>query len=268
MSEMTEPGYYEHLGDGRYSATRATESPWDRRLQHGSPPTALLVHALERAHPRGDVRVARVNADFLGPIPKGVLRVKTALVRPGKRIEMLDATLENAEGRAVVAVRVWRIAVRPDAELERRAALSQVPQQLTDAVQPELFGIAAGTWGYADASEWRYESGTPRDVGPAVVWARARIPLVAGEPLTGLDRVMLLADSANGVSHELPFTEWLFVPPSLSIAIHRYAVGDWVRLDAKTDLGADGIGVTTFTLGDQLGVLGGGTQALLVERRT
>jgi hypothetical protein len=261
--------FYEPLGDDRYHATRATESPWDRRLQHGSPPTALLAYALERAHPRDDVRVARVNAEFLGPIPRDTARVRTAVTRPGKRIEMLEATLEDERsGRPVATVRVWRIAVKADAELERRAALSAEPAVLPATAASELFGIPKGDWGYADAVEWRFISGGPNELGPASVWSRPRIPLIAGEALTPLDRILLVADSANGVSGVLPFSDWLFVPPTLSIALLRHAAGEWVRLDAETALGPDGNGVTTFTLADRSGYLGGGTQALLVERRT
>jgi hypothetical protein len=258
--------YYEPLGDDRYAATRATESPWDHSLQHGSPPTALLVHAIERAHPRTDVRVARVNVEFLGPIPRAVLRASTTLVRPGKRIEMLEATLDDERGRAVATARVWRIAIQPDPELELRAAL-KTGAQLPASAEPALFGMPEGTWGYADATEWRYKSGSPHAPGPAAVWARARVPLIAGEPMTGLDRILVVADSANGISHELSFQDWLFIPPSLSIAIQRYAEGDWICLDAKTTLGPDGQGVTAFTLSDERGHLGAGTQALLVERR-
>ena len=181
---------------------------------------------------------------------------------------MLEATLENESGRAVVTARIWRIAVQPDVELARRAAAeAQMPPPLPQTAEPELFGIAAGEFGYADALEWRYAAGHPNEIGPATVWCRPRIPLVAGEPLTGLDRVLLVADSANGVSFELPFQNWLFIPPSLSIALQRYATGDWVCLDAKTTLGPDGQGITTFTLSDESGYLGGGTQALLIERR-
>ncbi|MBD5635535.1 MAG: thioesterase family protein [Candidatus Eremiobacteraeota bacterium] len=268
MSTLAFESYYESLGDDRYAATRATESPWDRRLQHGSPPTTLLVHAIERAHPRADARVARVNVEFLGPIPRDVLRVRTSLVRPGRRIEMLEATLEgDVDGRPVATARVWRIAVRADAELERRAASDDRPAELPATAVTGLFGIPAGDWGYADAMEWRFARGGPEEAGPATVWARARIPLVAGEPISALERILIVADSANGVSFELPFSEWLFVPPTLSIALQRYAVGEWVRLEAHTALGPDGLGVTTFTLADLTGYLGGGTQALLVERR-
>jgi hypothetical protein len=265
---MPESGFYEALGNDRYAATRATESPWDRRLQHGSPPTALLVHALEAAYPRDDVRVARVNAEFLGPIPRDVARVRTALSRPGKRIEMLDAWLEDERtGRDVATVRVWRIAVKAEDELERRANLSPEPAALPDAPAGELFGISAGDWGYADAIEWRFVIGGPNQLGPATVWTRPRIPLIAGEALDPLARILVVADSANGVSRVLSFEDWLFVPPTLSIALQRYAAGEWVCLAAETKLGPDGNGVTAFTLADRSGYLGGGTQALLVERR-
>jgi hypothetical protein len=36
------------------------------------------------------------------------------------------------------------------------------------------------------------------------VWARVRLPLVDGVALTGQDRALILADSANGLSLSLP----------------------------------------------------------------
>jgi acyl dehydratase len=266
---MPETSFYEALGADRYAATRATESPWDRRLQHGSPPTALMVHAIERAHPRADVRVARVNAEFLGPIPRDVMRVRTSVTRPGKRIEMLEAALEDERsGRDVAVARVWRIAVKSDAELAQRAALDTEPAPLPTTPVHALFGIPPGEWGYADAIEWRFVFGGTDRSGPAGVWTCPHIPLVGDGPLTPLDRILLVADSANGISGVLPFDEWLFVPPTLSIALQRHTAGEWVRLDAQTTLGPDGHGVTTLTLADRSGYLGSGTQALFIERRT
>ena len=93
-------------------------------------------------------------------------------------------------------------------------------------------------------------------------------PALVGEPLAPLDRLLLVADSANGISGELPMREWLFVPPSLSIALQRYPEGEWTFMDARTSLGGDGLGVTTARYADQHGTLGMGTQALLIERRS
>jgi hypothetical protein len=265
-NEKTPPGaFYERVDADRFSATSATASPWGEMLQHGSPPTALLVHALGERHPRDDMRVARVAADFLGPIPLGVVTVRTRVLRPGRRIEMLEGAIESG-GRDVVVVRVWRIATQ---------AAGSIPDGVTahDAVpalppeQPQRNGFGLTEWGYGDAFEWRFLYGGIGDLGPAAVWSRAKVPLIAGEPLQPLDRLLLVVDSANGISGELPFRDWLFVPPSLSLALLRYPEGDWTYMEARTAISGDGLGVTSARYGDPRGFLGAGTQALFVESR-
>jgi hypothetical protein len=93
------------------------------------------------------------------------------------------------------------------------------------------------------------------------------VPLVAGEAHEPLDSALIIADSANGISGELPMGQWLFVPPSLSLALMRYPDGEWVLLDARTELTGDGLGMTGLRLADPDGWFGIGTQALLIERR-
>ena len=53
--------YYLPRGNGRYEPTRATESPWDRKAQHGGPPAAL---ACPRDRPDG--RGATADRSHLG----------------------------------------------------------------------------------------------------------------------------------------------------------------------------------------------------------
>jgi hypothetical protein len=253
--------YFTRLDDETYAPTTGTSSPWDPRLQHGGPPTALLVHAIEKNHPRDDVRVARVASEFLGIIPREPMRVRTRVVRPGRRIEMAEATAEIG-GREVLAARVWRIAVQPE---------GSVPPGVTapDAAPP--LPEAEHTWlsefGYGRSVEWRYVSGMGA-LGPAAVWSRLRVPLVEGEPIAPLDRAIVVADSANGISGELPMGDWLFVPPSLSLAFERYPRGEWVLLEARTTLASDGIGVTSARVADLDGYFGLASQALYVERRS
>lgn len=54
--------------------------------------------------------------------------------------------------------------------------------------------------GYLTAMEWVFLSGGFAEPGPARVWARPRMPLVEGEDNTPLTRVLLAADSGNGLS--------------------------------------------------------------------
>jgi hypothetical protein len=260
MADVT--AFYERTGERTFVATTATQSPWDKRLQHGSPPTALLAQVIGSRHPRADMRVARISADFLGAIPLATMVVKTRVLRPGKRIELLEGVIES-DGREVVCARVWRIAVQEAESVPVAAtAADEVPPLPAQTATPAwLQG-----WGYGEAFEWRYVFGEARP-GPAAVWARPRVALIAGEPLQPLDRALIIADSANGISGELPMGEWLFVPPSLSVALERYPCGDWALLEARTTLARDGVGITASRLADENGYFGIGQQALLIERR-
>jgi len=255
-------GFYERVDAHTFSATDATMSPWDPRLQHGGPPTALLARVVTEMHPRDDVRIARIASEFLGPIPLATVRVRTRVVRPGKRIELIEATLEH-DGRDAVAARFWRIATQPAGSIPPGVS----PPDPVPPLPPEQ---APPTWltrfGYGDAIEWRYLYGRD-ETGPAAVWARPRVPLIAGEPPDPRDTAILVADSASGISSELPMGDWLFVPPSLSLAFERYPRGDWVLLEARTALANDGLGITRSRLADRHGWFAAGTQALLIERR-
>lgn len=83
-----------------------------------------------------------------------------------------------------------------------------------------------------------------------------------------MERVALVADSANGISREFEFDRYVFVPPSIVITLDRYPSGDWTFMHATTHLASDGIGFTTCTLADEAGRIGMATQALLVEARS
>ena len=263
---MEATAFYHPLGEGRYRATEATQSPWDPRAQHGGPPAALVAHALLKDHPREGMRIGRVAAEFLGPIPLDEVTVTTRIARPGKKIEMAEVEI-SANGRVAVSARVWRIAVKPDAHLAERAAeLDTVPAVAPDS--PGFSTVASmSKWGYGAATEWRYVRGAMGAIGASAAWMRPRVPLVAGEPWAPVERVLVTADSANGISGELPMDgTWMFVPPSFSIALQREPLGEWVLLDARTTLAPDGLGVCAFNVSDEHGILGAGTQALLVER--
>jgi hypothetical protein len=57
-------------------------------------------------------------------------------------------------------------------------------------------------------------------LGPAGVRTRPRVPLIAGEAMQPLDRALVIADSANKVSRELPM-DGLDVRPTFALACDR-----------------------------------------------
>ena len=272
--------YYLPLGDDRFEPTEATTSPWDDRAQHGGPPTALLADRLDQAFGRPELRVVRISMDFLGPVPRATVRVETELLRPGRRTQLSQASLWAGD-RQVASARVWHLATAAQGTNGANGAdvtggakgvkgveeSSPLPADLPEPHEQRFFD-GDDEWGYGQATEWRIVSGGyASSTGAADVWTRVRIPLIAGRPLTGLNRFAIVADSANGLSAPLSFTDWLFIPPGVTMHLHRYPVGDWVRLTAASDAGQDGIGLTEGTLSDVAGRCGTVAQPLLVAPR-
>jgi hypothetical protein len=260
--------FYEPLDERRYRPTTATTSPWDDRLQHGGPPSALALHALGRAHPRPNMRVAQVVVNFLGVIPRSEMTADVTIERPGRRVELARIVL-SARERPVVSAAVWRIAMRSDVavpaavlERERRTSIPPVPPP-----QEQVTFEGLTEWGYGCAIEWRFVAGGFNASGPAELWTRVRIPLVAGRDLDGVERVAVVADSANGVSKELDMRRFMFVPTSIAVTLDRGPSSYWTYMAASTHIGSEGLGFTACTLADERGVLGTASQALIVEPR-
>jgi hypothetical protein len=116
--------------------------------------------------------------------------------------------------------------------------------------------------------EWRPAAGAFfQSPGPAAVWMRMRTPLVLGEEPSPLSRVLVAADSGNGVSAELPFRTHLFINTELSVHLVRMPEGPWVCLDSITRIAPRGIGLAESVLWDERGRLGRVAQSLLVARR-
>jgi len=262
--------YYLPGPDGAFEPTLATESPWSPDAQHGGPPTALLAHVMRtRLHVDG-MRIARITNEFLGSIPRVPLTAEAAVVRDGRRIRLIEASL-LADGKPVAIARAWQIATNGGAHPDEAGvpasglAAGEAPP-LPDAM-PQKYFSGFRNWGYGESVEWRWVRGSYDSPGEAVVWARPRIPLLAGEPLQPLERALVIADSANGVSSALNPREWLFIPPAITVTLHRYPEGDWIYLAATSTLAADGLGSTLGTLGDRNGQIGSVAQPLLVARQ-
>lgn len=260
-----------------FEASELTRGPWDPGSQHAGPPAALLGRELERcpspAAPDTPWQLARVTFEILRPIPIAPLRASAEVVRPGRSVELLAGELADAEG-VVLRASAWRIARRElalppglastDAESPaRRGPGPPGPQAGTE----EAFFATGQQVGYHTAMEYRFIEGRFLDPGPAVVWMRMRHPLVEAEDPSPLQRVLIAADSGNGVSATLDWARYLFINVDLSVHLHRLPAGEWVCLDAVTIPEPDGIGLADTALHDERGPLGRAEQSLLVRER-
>lgn len=249
-------------GNGSFSATELTRGPWSPEHQHAGPPTALLGRALERAAGGDDRRVGRVTFEILAPVPIVELEVRAEVVRPGRRVDLVEGALV-AGGEPVVLARAWRIRTGSSPSVEPPDERPPGPEAGSEV---PFFDTGADV-GYHTAMVARFVRGAFREPGPATVWMRMRVPLVAGEEPSPLVRVLTAADSGNGVSATLDPADHLFINTDLTVHLHRYPLGPWVCLDARTTIADDGIGLAESRLHDEVGPIGRSLQTLLVTPR-
>ncbi|ROR92999.1 thioesterase family protein [Nocardioides aurantiacus] len=263
---MDQPSaFYTQVDEHEFESTTATSSPWDESLQHGGPPAALLAHVIEQTPGGGPGGIARITVDMLGGIPQGRMRATSRVVRPGRRVELVEASLSVGD-RVAVSATAWRIVTSPDATRAQAAPALELPP-LPDEQPQEFFPGTSPEWGYGRAVDWRFVEGGYAAPGPAALWARVRIPLVAGLETSPVGRLLVVADSANGLSGELPLAEWLFIPPTLSVTVLREPAEEWLWFDARSTIGPHGRGLAQATLADRQGLVAAVAQPLLVAPR-
>ena len=252
--------FYEPLGDGRFASTSHTAGPWDPQFQHAGPPAALLGRALEGCEPHEGFVLARLTFEILRPVPVAELAVAARVVRPGRSVELLEGEL-TADGQPVMTVRAWRL-------LGARApTVADDPSPAPRPAEATPPPAALDGFGYGKAVELRFAKGGWSHAGPATVWTRLRVPVVPDEEPSGLQRVLAVADSGNGVSAVLPLDRWLFINPELTVHLRREPRGEWICLDAETTITEGGAGLARSVLSDDEGVVAEGAQSLLVAPR-
>lgn len=256
--------FFEPDGDA-FVATAHTRGPWDPNAQHAGPPAALLARALERCEPRDGFRIARITIEILKPVPLEALCVEAAVARAGRSVELLEASMTRADGTPLLRGRAWRIRTTDTAEVA--ALLDDAPPPPPETGDEPPFFTTRDEFGYGHAMQWRFVRGAFLEPGPACAWLRMRHPLVAGEHPSPLQRVMIAADSGNGISASLDPRTHYFINTDLTVNLLREPEGEWVGLDAMTRIGNDGIGLTETVLWDARGRIGRATQTLLIGPR-
>ncbi|WP_460072564.1 thioesterase family protein [Streptomyces sp. YKOK-I1] len=263
MSEAE--AFYERESQDRFLPTPSTRGPWDAGSQHAGPPAALLGLAVEqRPGGRPDLRVARLTYEIMRPVPIRPLTVAVRVLRSGRSTELVEAVLTPDGGADVMRVTALLLKTVPHSVPEVSPG-PQVPGPASAPAKP--FFPVPWDRGYHTGMEVRFAAGSFLEPGPAKAWMRMRVPLVAGEEITPLSRVLIAADSGNGVSAELDFHRYVFINTDLTVGVHRHPEGEWVCLDARTMVDASGIGLAESALHDEKGPLGRSTQSLYVAPR-
>ncbi|MFI5286509.1 MAG: thioesterase family protein [Candidatus Dormibacteria bacterium] len=245
-----------------YVPSDHARGPWDRSAMHGGPPAALMAAVMEALPTDAPMAVVRTTVEIFRPVPLRPVEVSARIEREGRRVQMLAATLTDGNTELCRAT-AWRMRI---ADLD-----------LGEQPEPEVpFAGPDDSTGHVPESddpafhrtgmEMRYAHGSFLERGPATVWMRLAVPVIAGQTPTPLQRVLAAADFGNGVSAALPWGQFLFINTDLTVYLHRQPEGEWICLDASTDVDSHGVGVAHSRLYDQRGAIGRSLQGLFIDR--
>jgi hypothetical protein len=254
-------------GGDTYLPTGLTRGPWDPGFQHAGPPAALLARAVERAGELQPGQPGRLAFDILRPVPLAPHRIVTRTLRPGRNVEQIEATLSDAaSGEELMRLNAWRL--RTEA-LELPAGLGEPdpPPPPPGDVEGPLPSFWTEPVAYHAALDWRFIHGEFDGEGAAACWTRLKVPLVRGEEPAPLERMLVMADAASGISHVLDWQRWLFINVELGIHLERPPEGEWMAMDATTRVDPSGAGLCTSVLSDERGRVGVSTQTLRVAKQ-
>jgi Thioesterase-like superfamily len=247
-----------------FVATKLARGPWDPNAQHGGAAAALLMRAFENLPAPPDLVIARVTYEFVRAVPLGELDVRAEVVRPGRRVQLLDASILTPAGTEVVRARALQIRA-----VDAAAAPTQLgprPRGPEDGRENDFRAPHRPLFA-PDAIEIRFVSGTFHGGGPATAWFRLVHPIVDGEEPSPLQRLAAAGDFGNGISSPLPWDEYLFINPDLTLYLDRGPEGEWICLESSTTIAEGGVGISESVLYDERCRVGRATQALLVARR-
>jgi hypothetical protein len=255
-------------GTGTFQPTELSRGPWSPDALHGGPVGALVARHLEAVPAALPLHPSRLTVELLYPVPLEPLTVRTYAVRRGKRVRVLGADVHGPDDTLLVRATLQQVRRQPitlPAFLRSTTGAAHAPPDRGDAE------VGAPDWNHTDiafhshATEHHVVAGGWTELGPTTDWIRLTVPVVAGEAPSPLQRVAAAADFGNGISAALPYGEWLFINPDLTIHLHRLPEGEWVCLDAATWIDGDGVGQAESELYDERGRLGRSLQSRLIE---
>jgi hypothetical protein len=260
--------YFIRVSDRTYRPTPHTSGAWSEAEQHISPLAGLVVHAIDRLvddraarENRADDRaIGRLSFDILGVIGIEDFDIDVAVVRPGRTVELVEATVTSGP-RTVLRARAWRLACA-----DTRGIAGGQPPPIARRQDLQSWPMTS-VWpgGYIESLDVRRSADS--EPGRSTAWVSTSLELLAGEETSPLARFVALVDTANGICVRQPPEEWLFPNVDLTIHLHRQPAVGAVGLDTTVVFGPDGHGLTSTVLHDEQGPVGEAAQILTIRPR-
>ena len=257
-----------YLSGDRVVPTINAQGPWDAGAQHGGAIAGLLARAVEQISTPVPMRVARLTLDMLRRVPVKPLAVSSEVLRTGKRIQTVRADLHDGDLLVASAV---AMSVRTGAGIDLspyRQPEVPLPPPRRSTDRPSAFNSRASMpEGFAHVVEFDRVVGSVGGGSPSKTWVRLLVPFVRGEETSPLVRLMTMADFTSGLGAFIPFDQFVWINPDLTIHVLRYPASDWICVDAETWADADGIGQSRARLFDEAGLCALSSALAFIETR-
>ncbi|TAN08835.1 MAG: thioesterase family protein [Rhodanobacteraceae bacterium] len=249
--------FYVRRDAAGFVSTLHAQGAWQPGEQHLAPASGLVMAEVERRLP-SDKLVSRASFDVLGVIQSGEFTIDVHVLRPGRSIELIEASMRHGD-RTSIRARIWRLAA---SDTTRIAGCEWEPLPPPGAMPPLVFSTVWGG-GFITALEARQTADTRPGRGRS--WLRTRYPLVAGEPDPPVAGFLKLVDTANGLAvRERPGSVF-FANVDLTVHFLRPPEAGWVGFDTRVNFGPTGLGETASVLSDIHGPVGTAAQSLTVR---
>jgi len=215
----------------------------------------LLARTVELKRADDDLVPARFTVDILRRVATAPIRVYADVVRVGRRMQAIDATMTQDDEIVARASTLYlrRSEQPPGVPWTTSVSMPPLPEEpvQVDGSKP-MFITAYGrdTSNGDKAFEWQHD-------GPRYAWIREIRALVDGEELTPFVRAAMAVDvtaSLTGFS-----TVGLgFINADYTLALCRLPEGPYIGLASLTHYSAAGIATGTASLFDTSGPIGTG----------
>lgn len=251
--------FYVRLSDHRFVSTLHSQGAWQPGEQHLAPASGLILAEIERRLP-SDKLVSRASFDVLGVIQSGELSIDVEVVRPGRSIELVEASMRH-DTLTSIRARIWRLAATDTTQVQ---GIEWTPLPPPDAMRPHAF---SSVWdgGFIRSLEARQDADARPGRGRS--WIRTRLPLVEAETDPPVAGFLKLIDTANGlVVRERPGSVF-FANVDLTVHFVRQPEAGWVGFDTHVNFGPTGLGETFSVMSDIRGPVGTAAQSLTVRVR-
>jgi hypothetical protein len=247
--------YFRRTGPATFLPTAHVGGAWQLDEQHIAPALGLLTHAVE-AERGTDLAISRLSFDILGVIPLEEVEVAVRVLRPGRTVELVEASLSHGD-RPAVLLRAWRMASRDTAGL----AGTGFPPLPAPADLPAWDPTTVWPGGFIASAELRRELDAP---GRGRFWVRTDVALL-DEPVSPLAAAAGLFDIANGMVVRADPRAVAFPNVDLTAHLVRTPEPGWLGFDTTVTFGPDGHGLTSSVLHDERGPFGTLAQSLTVR---